>query len=121
MRRAAAAVAIGCGVAGAAAFLAAAYFAREVVVPKTLRREDLEIRRVFPAADERLMVELAASARTTAPGRYSIWFANGTGHACIGEMVSSDDAAGTVTRLVERVDSGDLMTAKAGIWSGYVY
>jgi pimeloyl-ACP methyl ester carboxylesterase len=35
--------------------------------------------------------------------------------------VSSDDAAGTVTRRVERVDSGDLMTAKAGIWSGYVY
>ena len=121
MRRAAAAVALGCGIAGAAAFLAAAYFAREVVVPKTLRREDLQIRRVFRAADETLMVELAASARTTAPGRYSIWFANGTGHACIGEVVSSDDAAGTVTRRVERVDSGDLRTAKAGIWSGYVY
>lgn len=121
MRRAAAAVAIGCGIAGAAAFLAAAYFARQVVVPKTLRREDLQIRRVFRAADETLMVELTASARTTAPGRYSIWFANGTGHACIGEIVSSDDAAGTVTRLVERVDSGDLMTAGAGIWSGYVY
>ena len=121
MRRAAAAAAMGCGIAGAAAFLAAAYFAREVVVPKTLRREDLQIRRVFPAADGTLMVELPASARTTAPGRYSIWFANGVGHACIGEVVSSDDAAETVTRLVERVDSGDLMTARAGIWSGYVY
>lgn len=118
MRRAAGVVAVGCGVA---AFLAAAYFAREVVVPKTLRREDLQIRRVFLGADETLMVELAASARTTAPGRYSIWFANGTGHACIGEVVSSENAAGTVTRRVERVDSGDLMTAKAGIWSGYVY
>ena len=29
--------------------------------------------------------------------------------------------AGTVSRRVERVDSGDLGTAKAGIWSGYVY
>jgi pimeloyl-ACP methyl ester carboxylesterase len=121
MRRAATAVAIGCGIAGAAAILAAAYFAREVVVPKTLRKEDLEIRRVFHEADETLMVELPASARTTAPGRYSIWFSNGTGHACIGEIASTDDAAGTVTRLVERVDSGDLSTAKAGIWSGYVY
>jgi pimeloyl-ACP methyl ester carboxylesterase len=121
MRRAAAAVAFGCGIAGVAAFLAAAYFARQVVVPKSLRREDLQIRRVFRAAGETLMVELAASARTTAPGRYSIWFANGTGHACIGEIVSSDDARGTVTRVVERVDSGDLRTAKAGIWSGYVY
>ncbi|WP_104174862.1 alpha/beta hydrolase [Arthrobacter sp. Y81] len=121
MRRAAANVAIGCGIAGVTAFLAAAYFAREVVVPKTLRREDLQIRRVFRGADETLMVELPASARTTAPGRYSIWFANGTGHACIGEIASSDDVAGTVTRRVERVDSGDLRIAKAGIWSGYVY
>ena len=121
MRRAAAAVAIGCGIAGVTAFLAAAYFAREVVVPKTLRREDLQIRRVFRGADETLMVELPASARTTARGRYSIWFADGTGHACIGDVVSAEDAAGTVTRRVERVDSGDLGTAKAGIWSGYVY
>jgi pimeloyl-ACP methyl ester carboxylesterase len=121
MRRAAIAVAIGCGIAGAAALLAAAYFARQVVVPKRQRKEDLQIRRVFRATDATLMVELPASARTTAPGRYSIWFANGTGHACIGEVVSSDDAAETVTRRVERVDSGDLRTAKAGIWSGYVF
>jgi pimeloyl-ACP methyl ester carboxylesterase len=121
MRKAAAAVAISSGIASAAAFLAAAYFARQVVVPKRRRREDLQILRVFQGADETLMVELPASARTTAAGRYSIWFANGMGHACIGKVVSSDDAAGTVTRRVERVDSGDLGTAKAGIWSGYVY
>lgn len=121
MRRAAAAVAIGCGIVGAVSLLAAAYFARQVVVPKTQRKEDLQIRRVFHDDDATLMVELPASARTTAPGRYSIWFANGTGHACIGKIVSSDETAGTVTRLVERVDSGDLTTARAGIWSGYVY
>jgi uncharacterized protein len=121
MRRAATTVAIGCAIAGVAAFLAAAYFARQVVVPTTKRREDLQIRRVFDDADETLMVELPASVRTTAPGRYSIWFANGTGHACIGEIVSTDAGARTVTRTVERVDSGDLRTARAGIWSGYVY
>lgn len=121
MRRAAAAVALACGTAGVATFVAAAYFAREVVVPKTRRREELQIRRVFRAADGTLMVELPASARTTAPGLYSIWFGNGIGHACIGEIVSTDAGAGTVTRRVERVDSGDLRTARAGIWSGYVY
>ncbi|WP_320536127.1 alpha/beta hydrolase [Pseudarthrobacter sp. IC2-21] len=121
MRSAAAAAATGCGIVGAASLLAAAYFARQVVVPKTERKEDLQIRRVFHDDDATLMVELPVSARTTAPGRYSIWFSNGTGHACIGEVVSSDDVAGTVTRLVERVDSGDLRTARAGIWSGYVY
>ena len=40
--------------------------------------------------------------------------------------MDTDDGAGpasvgTVTRLVERVDSGDLQSAKAGIWSGYAY
>ncbi|MHA7141868.1 alpha/beta hydrolase [Arthrobacter sp. Sr33] len=121
MRRAAAAVAISCGIAGAAAFLAAAYFARQVVVPKTRRKEDLQIRRVFHGADGKLVVELPTSARTATRGRYSIWFSNGTGHACIGDIVSTDASTGTVTRVVERVDSGDLQTARTGIWSGYVY
>lgn len=121
MRKTVIGAAIGCGIAGVAAFLAAAYFARQVVVPKTRRREDLPILRVFRDTHEQLLVELPASARTSVPGRYSIWFANGTGHACIGQIESTDAGAGTVTRLVERVDSGDLWTAGAGIWSGYVY
>jgi hypothetical protein len=69
---------------GAAALVGAAYFARQVVVPKTTRKEDLPIRRVFNGADGELLVELPASPPTSAPGRYSIWFANGTGHACVG-------------------------------------
>lgn len=35
--------------------------------------------------------------------------------------MNEDTSAGTVTRLVERVDSGHLHAAKAGIWSGYAY
>ena len=95
-------------VGASAAFLGAAYFARQVVVPKTARKEDLPIRRVFHSTDGRLLVELPASPQTLAPGRYSIWFANGTGHACVGPVVATDPDAGTVTRVVERVDSGDL-------------
>jgi pimeloyl-ACP methyl ester carboxylesterase len=104
-----------------ATFLAAAYFARRVVVPSTSRREDLEIRRVFATEEGALYIELPSSPLTTAPGRYSLWFASGKGHACIGGVVDEDTTAGTVTRLVERVDSGDLYDAKAGIWSGYAY
>lgn len=104
-----------------AAFLGAAYFARQVVVPKTTRKEDLPILRVFHGADGALLVELPASPQTSAPGRYSIWFANGTGHACVGPVIASDPEAGTVTRVVERVDTGDLLRATAGIWSGYVF
>ncbi|WP_082492747.1 alpha/beta hydrolase [Arthrobacter sp. Leaf69] len=111
---------------GAAALLAAVYFARQIVVPASRRVEDLPILRVFRDNTASLLIELPASPRTTVPGRYSIWFANGAGHACIGKIVATDDGAcpaavGTVTRLVERVDSGDLLSAKAGIWSGYVY
>lgn len=108
-------------IGASAAFLGAAYFARQVVVPKTTRNEDLPIRRVVYGADGELLVELPASPQTSAPGRYSIWFANGTGHACVGSVVASDPEAGTVTRVVERVDTGDLRSATAGIWSGYVF
>lgn len=108
-------------VGASAAFFGAAYFARQVVVPKTTRKEDLPILRVFHGADGALWVKLPASPQTSAPGRYSIWFANGTGHACVGSVVASDPDAGTVTRVVERVDAGDLRGATAGIWSGYVF
>jgi pimeloyl-ACP methyl ester carboxylesterase len=50
-----------------------------------------------------------------------LWFGNGKGHACIGPVVDEEMHKGTVTRFVERVDSGDLHAAAAGIWSGYAY
>lgn len=126
MRKAVVGVVTGGVVAGAAALFGAVYFARQIVVPTSRRVEDLPILRVFRDSNDSLLIELPASPRTTVPGRYSIWFANGAGHACIGKIVATDDGAGpaaveTVTRLVERVDSGDLLSAKAGIWSGYVY
>lgn len=102
-------------------FLGAAYFARRVVVPSTRRREDLSIRRVSSDKDGSLRIELPATPLTRAPGRYSLWFGNGKGHACIGAVMAEDTSGETVTRLVERVDSGDLHSATAGIWSGYVY
>src|SRR5688500_8745240 len=102
-------------------FLGAAYFARRVVVPSTTRREDLNIRQVFCGEDGSLRIELPTTPLTRAPGRYSLWFGNGKGHACIGPVVDEEPNKETVTRLVERVDSGDLHSAIAGIWSGYAY
>lgn len=104
-----------------ATFLAAAYFARRVVVPSTRRREDLEVKRVLSTEEGALHIELPSTPLTMAPGRYSLWFSSGKGHACIGGVVDEDTRAGTVTRLVERVDSGDLYDVRAGIWSGYAY
>ncbi|QDG66691.1 alpha/beta hydrolase [Pseudarthrobacter sp. NIBRBAC000502772] len=68
-----------------------------------------------------LLIELPATRQTTAPGRYSLWFANGSGHACIGPVTGTNGTAGTVTRVVERVDAGYLTAARSGIWSGYVF
>ncbi|MDQ0826253.1 hypothetical protein QFZ60_002426 [Arthrobacter sp. B2I5] len=107
--------------ASSVTFLGAAYFARRVVVPSTSRREDLSIRKVFSGEDGSLRIELPATPLTRAPGRYSLWFGNGKGHACIGAVIAEDTNAEAVTRLVERVDSGDLHAAAAGIWSGYAY
>ncbi|MHA7289562.1 alpha/beta hydrolase family protein [Arthrobacter sp. MDT3-24] len=114
-------LAFGAVSAAAVTFLSAAYFARRVVIPTTTRREDLVIRQVFTGEDGSLKIELPATPLTRAPGRYSLWFGNGKGHACVGDVVDEDTSGGTVTRLVERVDSGDLHAARAGIWSGYAY
>ena len=103
------------GVAGAA------YFARQVVVPKNSRREDLDVRAVRTDGDGSLKIELPATEQTRAPGRYSFWYEQGIGHACLGPVVESHPGRRTVTRTVERVDSGNLKQAAAGIWSGYVY
>ena len=100
---------------------AAAYFARQVVVPKYSRREGLEVRAVHTNGDGSLEIELPATEQTRAPGRYSFWYEQGTGHACLGAVVESHPGRRTVTRTVERVDSGSLKHAAAGIWSGYVY
>ncbi|KNH21183.1 hypothetical protein ACU18_03230 [Arthrobacter sp. ZBG10] len=99
----------------------AAYFARQVVVPKYIRREGLDVRAVHTNGDGSLEIELPATEQTRAPGRYSLWFDQGRGHACLGSFVESNHDRSTVTRAVERVDSGDLKLASAGIWSGYVY
>lgn len=111
----AASAALLAGVAGAT------YFARQVVVPKYSRREGLKLRTVHTRGDGSLEIELPATEQTRAHGRYSFWFDQGTGHACLGPVVQSNHDRSTVIREVERVDSGDLKQARAGIWSGYVY
>lgn len=104
-----------------AGVVSAVYFARHVVVPKYSRREDLDVLALHTNGDGSLKIELPASEQTRAPGRYSFWFQRGTGHACLGPVVEAHPERRTVIRVVERVDSGDLKQATAGIWSGYVY
>lgn len=117
---------LGAGVGVAAGSLLAAsasalagYFARQVVTP-VRKAEDLAILAVVQGTDG-LEVILPATAETTAPGTYSLYFRSGRGHARIGEVLSFAPAEGTVARRIEHVYAGDLASAVRGWWSGVVY
>lgn len=105
--------------------VAAAYIARQVVVPPRYRSEDLAILAYDPDEDPARpgagQVRLAATVETTADGVYSLRFASGTGHARIGAVRSWSPATAEVVREVEEIYSGDLSTAARGWWSGTVY
>lgn len=103
----------------ASASALAGYFARQVVTP-VRRAEDLAILAVVHGA-EGLEVILPATAETTAPGTYSLYFNSGRGHARIGEVLSFAPAEGTVARRVDHVHAGDLAAAVRGWWSGVVF
>ncbi len=119
-----AALGAGVGVAAGSVLAASAsalagYFARQVVIP-VRKTEDLAILAVVQG-DHCQEVILPASADTTAPGVYSLYFDSGRGHARIGAVLSFTPAEGTVARRVEHVYSGDLARAVRGWWSGVVY
>ena len=105
---------------------AAAYFARQVVVPPKYRSEDLQILGVTRTGEDGdpaavTLVRLPATVDTTVAGTYSLRFDAGRGHARIGAIRSYSPQEGTVTRVVEEVYSGDLLRATRGFWSGTVY
>lgn len=105
--------------------VAAAYVARQVVVPPRYRSEDLAILAYDPDEEPARpgagQVRLAATVETTVDGVYSLRFASGAGHARIGAVRSWSPSTAEVVREVEEVYSGDLSTAARGWWSGTVY
>ncbi|TAP45104.1 alpha/beta hydrolase [Arthrobacter sp. S39] len=92
------------------------HIARTLVTPVEQRPERI---RVMAASDG--TVTLVADRDTAAPGVFSLFWDKRTGHARIGPVVSEDRKAGTVTRRVEAVNSGELTPGTRGYWSGYVY
>jgi uncharacterized protein len=90
--------------------------ARRIVMPPTRREEEVRILGVDLAAST---ITLRADADSVLPGVYSLWFDGDTGHARLGDVVSRTDT--TVTRTINRVDFGDLLTAPRGRLSGWVY
>jgi alpha-beta hydrolase superfamily lysophospholipase len=113
---------IAAGTAVAAAVVAVAtagltvLFARRVVTPEPVRRDDVRILSVDPQRGE---IVLASSDETRMQGTYGFWFERDAGHARIGDVVSEDSRS--VTRRIESVDFGRLDRAGSGRLSGWVH
>ncbi|PPF85212.1 alpha/beta hydrolase [Subtercola sp. Z020] len=93
-----------------------AKFSRSVVIPTASAEETLRIHGVDLDAGT---VTLGVSADSLVPGRYSLWFADGAGHARVGDILSVGD--GRVVRRLERVDSGRLQDARWGRLGSWYY
>lgn len=100
----------GLGLAGTAG-----YFARRVLTPDRKRPDDTLV-----IAVDGSTVILRVSPDAVVPGRYGLWLDGGAGHARLGDVLAIDERAGTVTRELVGVDSGDLRPGPAR-WNGYYY
>ncbi|MFD1722900.1 alpha/beta hydrolase [Amnibacterium endophyticum] len=68
---------------------------------------------------ERGEIRLAPTPDALAPGRYSIWFAGGSGHARVGEVLRREGRA--VVRRLLGVDLGDLGAAEEVRFNGWMH
>jgi len=91
------------------------YFARKVLTPDRLKPDDLQILGV-----EGDSVMLGLTPETGQPGRYGLWFDGGRGHARVGPVLSVDQGAGSVRRVLEGVDAGELRVGPAR-WDSYYF
>lgn len=90
--------------------------ARTVVTPPRRRPEDTRILSVDGAGG---LVTLSSTVDSRLPGEYSLFFADGSGHARVGDIVAQ--TPDTVIRRLLGVDRGDLARARRGRFSGWFY
>ena len=103
-------------IAAATAAVVTLLVARTVVMPPRRRPEDTRILSIDGAGD---LVTLSSTADSRLPGEYSLFFAEGSGHARVGDIVAQ--TPDTVIRRLLGVDRGDLARARRGRFSGWFY
>ena len=101
---------------GAAALAIAANAARAVVTPPGERPEEVILHGVDRASRT---VTVSATSETELPGRYSLWFDRGRGHARVGTIVGR--GPGVVIRELVSVERGDLEAATHARWGAWYY
>ena len=94
---------------------AATYVARRMLTPDLLKPEDM---RILGVEDE--SVTLGLTAESAEPGRYGLGFDGGQGHARLGAVLDVDEVTGSVRRVLEGVDYGELRVGPAR-WNGYYF
>ncbi|WP_066518759.1 alpha/beta hydrolase [Curtobacterium ammoniigenes] len=114
----AAGIAIGAGAVagGAAAGVLVAAMSRIVVTPDRRRVERVPLVAVDLA---RGTLTLARTADTELPGRYSVWFRAGSGHARVGDVISA--TPDTVTREILALQGASLSGVRFVRWGGWFY
>ena len=90
------------------------FVARKVITPSKKRIEDIRI-----VASTATTITLSPTLDSLLPGTYSFWFARGSGHAKIGDIL--ERTATSVTRQLLAVDFGDLAASERGYLAGWVY
>jgi pimeloyl-ACP methyl ester carboxylesterase len=113
--RAAAAGAAAAVLSAAGTVGAATYFARKVLTPDRLKPDDTEILGI-----EVDSVVLSLTPESAQPGCYGLWFDGGQGHARVGAVLDVDEVSGSVRRVLEGVDFGELRVGPAR-WNGYYF
>jgi pimeloyl-ACP methyl ester carboxylesterase len=94
---------------------AATYLARKVLTPDPLRPDDIQI-----LAVEDDSVTLRLTSESGQPGRYGLWLDGGQGHARVGAVLEVDEGSGSVRRVLEGIDSGELRVGPAR-WDQYYF
>ncbi|MDM4763211.1 alpha/beta fold hydrolase [Galbitalea sp. SE-J8] len=109
-------------VAAAASAAVATIMARRIVTPPVDRDEDVTVLAVGEHS-----VTISATPESVLPGRYSLFFDRGRGHARIGDVIErgdgpADELGGAVVeRAVLRVDRGALVPGTRARISGWYY
>ena len=113
-----AAVGLGAGIIGTGVITGlASLFARAVVTPSRNNADDVKILGVGRDHIGEYVDLQTRDPQATTPGRYSLWFNNQSGHAKIGDIISTP--SGThVRRRIIRIDRGDLAHATHGSIGG---
>lgn len=101
---------------GAAALAIAASAARAVVTPPGERPEEVVLHGVDRASRT---VTVSSTPETELPGRYSLWFDRGRGHARVGTIVGR--GPGVVMRELLSVERGELEWATHARWGAWYY